>query len=244
MSGDSSAVQDPAGALQKIKSRGYWLISIKPVGYTSARFKTIQRCREVAEKTTVVLRGWDYPHSPRDGPTIKQDHVEGWVDWDAHKELWRLYRSGQFVHFLGLREDWYEEADWFGPVHPEVKPGTILEPIHAVLTLTEVFEYFARLARLEERIFAEGAEARVVLRRASGRTLHVLDPRRAPMFGEYRCAAEAVQFTQTLNEKQLSGENRKLAISAAVEIMMRFQWQNPPVAVFEDVQQRLYEKRL
>ena len=244
MSADYVAAQDPASVLGKIKSRAYWLIHVRPVGYKPAQFKTIGRCREVAEKSTVVLRGWDYPHSPRDGPTVKQDHVEGWVDWDAHKELWRLYQSGQFIHFLGLREDWYEEADWLGPVHPEIKPGQILEPIHTVLTLTEVFEYIARLARLEERIFSEGAEVRIILRKASGRRLHVLDPRRAPMFEEYQCAAEEVQSAQTLGEKQLSEDNRKLAISSTVEIMARFQWLTPPIAVFEDVQQRLYDKRL
>jgi len=64
------------------------------------------------------------------------------------------------------------------------------------------------------------------------------------MFGEYRCAAEQVQFAQTLDEKQLSENNRKLAISAAVAAVTRFQWRNPPLAVFEDVQQRLYDKRL
>ena len=244
MSGNASATQTSEDILKKIKSRGHWLINVRPVGYNPSRFKTLPRCQEAAEKTTVLLRGWDYPHSPKDGLIPKQDHVEGSVDWDTRKELWRLYQSGQFIHFLGLREDWFEQAEWFEPVHPEVKPGQILEPIFTVLTMTEVFEYLSRLASLEERIFNEGSEVRIILHGASGRRLDVLDPRRTPLLGEYRCAINEVHFATTLSEKQLLTENRKRAISATIEIMTRFRWVNPPIAVFEDVQQKLYDKRL
>lgn len=244
MSGNSSTIQTSEDILKKIKSRGYWLINVRPVGYNPTRFKTLSRCQEAAEKTTVLLRGWDYPHSPKDGSIIKQDHVEGSVDWDTQKELWRLYRSGQFIHFLGLREDWFEQSEWLEPVHPEVKPGQILEPIFTVLTMTEVFEYFSRLASLEEQIFNGGSEVHISLHKTSGRKVDVLDPRRAPMFGEYRCSIDEIHYAATLSEKQLLTENRKLAIAVTVEIMTRFQWRNPPVAVFEDVQQRLYDKRL
>lgn len=110
--------------------------------------------------------------------------------------------------------------------------------------MTEVFEYFSRLASLEERIFNEGSEVRISLHKASGRKVDVLDPRRAPMFGEYRCSVDEIHSAGTFSEKQLLTENRKLAISATIEIMTRFQWKNPPVSVFKDVQQKLYDKRL
>ena len=91
------------GLLEKIKSRGYWRVNIQPLTAT-IRLDTLQKCREVVDKSSVELRGWDFPHIPRKndqttGGAPVGSYYEGWVDWENYKEFWRMYKSGQFFHF-------------------------------------------------------------------------------------------------------------------------------------------------
>src|ERR1043166_6582061 len=94
---------------KKIRSRGYWRVVIRPSSFIAERAR-LRDLEQIARDTVVQLRGWDYPHFPRDGVTRGNDFIEALTDsgWIQHIELWRLYQSGQFVHLFAMREDWLE----------------------------------------------------------------------------------------------------------------------------------------
>src|ERR1035441_3490152 len=102
--------------LDKIKSRGYWRINFEPLVYEQ-KLKTLGECKDIIEKSQVELRGWNYPHFPRRtgtdvGLESGDKFYEGWIDWFNHIEFWRMYQSGQFLHYFAVREDWSESDGW------------------------------------------------------------------------------------------------------------------------------------
>ena len=96
-----------SNTVAKIKSRGFWEVTIRPIKFDSGRLKSLSTCKELVEENRVLFRGWDYPHIGR-GYDIRSgtDWVETLVDWSDHVEYWRMYKSAQFFHIFGCIEDW------------------------------------------------------------------------------------------------------------------------------------------
>lgn len=230
--------------LQTIKSWGYWMVNFKPL--TNQQLQ-LSQCREIVEESTVELRGWDYPHIPkRRGDdtdlTPGNDFYEGWIDWGAHKEIWRMYQSGQFIHYRAMEEDWFQEDDWYGDLKKK-EPGTILSIISAVYLLTEVFEFLVRLIR--DGLYKEGVEVNIQLNNGSGRKLEVLDPMRAPLFREYTTGTDVIEFpSKKYTADYIVGNSKELALSVALYIFQRFDWNNPPVETIKNDQEELLARRL
>jgi len=44
------------------------------------------------------MRGWDFPHYFEDSVGNAQTYLFNATSWSGHVELWRLYRSGQFLY--------------------------------------------------------------------------------------------------------------------------------------------------
>src|ERR1044072_2223475 len=76
---------------KKIRSRGYWRVFIRPSSFIAERAR-LRDLEQIARDTVVQLRGWDYPHFPRDGFRRENDFIEALTDsgWIQHIELWRL----------------------------------------------------------------------------------------------------------------------------------------------------------
>src|SRR6266516_1867616 len=136
-----------ATALDKeIRSRGYWRVNIRPSVFIAER-AALRDLEAIARDAVVQLRGWDYPHFPRDGVTRGNDFIEAATEaaFISHLEVWRLYQSGQFIHVFSMREDWVEGTPM--PGLGNVKPGTLLSYESTLYTITEIFLFAARLAQ-------------------------------------------------------------------------------------------------
>src|SRR3989337_3033873 len=97
--------------LEKIKSRGYWRVVIRPGRFVEKRIRDITVLYPIIQKTTVELRGWDFPHvDPHINPHIDVDWVGQESEWEEFLEIWRFYRSGQFVDLAGIPEDWRDQS--------------------------------------------------------------------------------------------------------------------------------------
>lgn len=227
--------------VEAIKSRGHWKVIFRPLRFEATRIPSLPKCEELVEKSSVSLRGWDYPHiTRRDGATFANNYVEGATNWGAAKELWRLYQSGQFIHLGSLKEDWMKEDTWFA--NRQEEPGAVLDVVNTVYTLTELFEFLSRLTRFG--IYKEGVEVSVGLHNTEGRRLEIFDPRRARLFGEYRCKIPDIVFGRTLTEAVAIEKSKDTALDATLHFFYSFQWKNPPVDLIENDQQRLLEKKL
>jgi hypothetical protein len=230
---------DPAKLLEKIRSRGFWEIIIRPLNFEEERIKDLSKCRDIVEKSNVRLRGWNYPHvGTRNPPYYGMDYVEGVVDWDIHKEFWRMFQSGQFVHLFGCWEDWFdEEVPLIGySKYHNLEPRSVLGVILTLYTFTEIYEFAARLA--QENLFGESVHLSISLHGMKNRKLTCFEVGRH-LFADYVCHIENIKREKEIPVEALLGNGHEIALDETLEIFKRFNWDSPSRDVFRKDQQSL-----
>jgi hypothetical protein len=232
--------------LKTIKSRGYWRINFRPFVDQNL---DLPRCKNLIEKSSVNFRGWDYPHVPRSRRENTDlvpgnNYYEGWIDSGAEKEIWRLYQSGQFIHFKAMEEDWLKEDSLSDEEMKKIGVGTIIDILWIVHRITEVFEFAARLAR--SGLYRDGVEINILLDNVPGRKLEIITDKRkrASLFVEYKTGAKNIEFLRSYNWQELTEETREKALEVIIYIFHRFGWENPPNEVIKNDQERLITRRL
>src|SRR4030042_3042274 len=213
----------------KITSRGHWEVIIRPTRFEQFHIEALPKCKEIISACAVSLRGWNYPHIQNPGNMI--DWVEDEIDWRDHIENWRFYQSGQFFHLFGCREDWVEE---------KLPQGKGLEIINTLFTITEIYEFAARLTG--KGIFLEDIQIKICLNKMKGRQLFFWDSSRH-LSRDYICKMEGLPLERTLQADKLLAEAKNYALNDFTKVMNWFNWDNVPTAVFVDDQNKLLERR-
>ena len=165
----------------------------RPRSRSGQRFKFPSDCRDAIAASAVLLRGWDYPHVPIRNDEFHcqapvQDGWEGIVDWDRHRELWRLTRSGQFIHYLALWED----------LAPEFRGQRVLGASGVVYSLLEFVEFSRRLTGAAS--YGTSIDLEIDLVGVKSRELKMIEPgrkldREVHNGGEYSGVAHHPSFT-------------------------------------------------
>lgn len=230
---------------KSIESRGYWRIHFQPV-VVATKLKSLGACKELIEKQAIELRGWDYPHFPRrndssSGLEIENDHYQGWVDWGYHSEFWRMYQSGQFIHYLALREDWFEK-DSFPGIGKAPVAGECLSLIGTVYQITEFYEFLSRL--MQSGIYDEGVRVSISLHNTKGRRLWLQAHDRVPLSGSYKTEAEVIKFEDTFQKADVFQNSQKIAFEKIISLFDRFGWHQPNRNMIENDQLDLLKKRI
>ena len=234
--------------LDRIKSRGYWRINFEPLDYDK-KLKTLGECKDIIEKNTVQLRGWDYPHFPRrndENASVEpgNNFYEGKENWNDHIEFWRMYQSGQFLHYLALRDDWHEYDGWGITTNNRrnIQQGEIIN-ITGEITyeLTEIFEFLSRLAK--KGVYDGGVRVTISLHNTKGRQLAILDPGRFPLMGVYKTSSETIEFSEKYTKDEVVDKSKELAFDAIIYILDRFGWHNPSSEVISRDQGNLLSGR-
>ncbi|HEX9215906.1 MAG TPA: hypothetical protein VF864_02915 [Gemmatimonadales bacterium] len=231
-----------ATALDKeIRSRGYWRVNIRPSVFIAER-AALRDLEAIARDAVVQLRGWDYPHFPRDGVTRGNDFIEAATEaaFISHLEVWRLYQSGQFIHVFSMREDWVEGTPL--PGLGNVKPGELLSLESTLYTITEIFLFAARLAQR----MALGPEIVVEygLFGLANRRLETFNPERDSLFLTHG-KANTPSFERTVTEKaeRIGARAPEIALEQTLKLYERFGW-DPPKESVQEEQRRFVERRL
>ena len=219
--------------LDAIRGAGHWRIRVVPES-AAQRFKLYSDCRDAVAASAVLLRGWDYPHIPIRNDEFRcqtpvHDGWEGMVDWDRHRELWRLMRSGQFLHYLALWEDH----------SPEFSQARLLSVTNVVFTLLEIVEFAHRLTGAAE--YGTSLELEIDLVDVKDRELKMLDPRRM-LDREYTTAESAVELRNTLPLPLVQSDVRSTACDLAIEVFEMFELEISP-RIIGDIQDELIERR-
>ena len=81
--------------INKIKTKGYWRVEIRPTKFEKLRIPTLSQARKIVESCAVLWRGWDYPHFHETTVQNRSDWVESWVDWQQYLEYWQFYHVCQ-----------------------------------------------------------------------------------------------------------------------------------------------------
>lgn len=116
----------------------YWSAGIAPAPVEEHRLPAdLGQLVELVWERGVALRGWNYPHVPRNDPPqgvvgLPDGGIEATTATGRYQEVWRLHPSGLFTHRWRLRED---GSGYRGTIHL----------VAAVYTVAEVFEFGRRL---------------------------------------------------------------------------------------------------
>jgi hypothetical protein len=226
--------------LAKLKQRGFWKILIRPSEYVENRVHEISHLKEIIRKTVIELRGWDFPHiDTHDDFNVGLTWIGQEVDWSQHIESWRLYQSAQFAFFGSILDDWEDQSFWSRP-GPDWRPGTTLSVFDVLARYTEAFEFAARLALGE--INAESIEVSILLSGLKGRELRVNHPNRSGFSYVRTTAIKEFPYVATIDRATLVAEARDLALVAANQLFVRFNWE-PGVEHLRGMQTEFWSRK-
>jgi len=233
------------GLLEKIKERGYWRINFQPKTY-SVKIDKISDCRSVVENAKVSLRGWDYPVVPEQrndemglGPADK--FYEGWIDWRASQEFWRMYQSGQYIHYFALREDRFAEDPWYSEHSRRIKSMEAMGTVNAVFQMTEIFLFLERLTSSE--LYEDGVSVSIALNNTNGRKLWLDSKGRVPYSIDYKTEAKNIEYIKNFTKDEIIGNSKDLAFELILYVFDRFGWHNPNVATIRQDQDDLLNRK-
>lgn len=215
------------GLIDEIRSRGYWRINFRPAT-PEDRIEGVTAARNIALRSAVSLRGWDFPHMPPrvgDGDYVQNlaDCFQAGTAWGDKRELWRIYVSSQFLFLRGVRTDWAKEgAAIFGGTTSH--PDNVLGVVDNVWTIAEAFEFLSRLNRAG--LYGHGAEVSIQLRNTAGRMLYVDESRRASFFPPRRTDAPNIEYHGQFTQSEIA-EPKPLTVKAAQFVFDKFGWEAP-----------------
>lgn len=236
------------GLIDTIKSRGYWRINFQPL-VDRTQLSSLGECLEIVQRSAVKFRGWDYPHIPvrndvYGGLVLADNHYIGWTDWFQFKEFWHMYLSGQFLHYLALREDWdrenFAKRGW--TEIETIAPGKLLDYVGGLTyQLTEVFQFLGRLAAAN--IYNEGVRVSISLHNTKDRRLWTEIVFRIPLMGEYITPLPDIRFEGHYSREQVVATPKELAEQAIVHFIDRFRWHKPNLEMIRQDQENLLSGR-
>lgn len=227
-----------AGLLDRIRSRAYWRVNFRPLDEGAPQL-TLPNCNSVVERSSVSLRGWDYPHISRrnddeSGFGPAGEYYEHWVDWGQHIEFWRMYKSSQYLNYRALWEDWVDSTQHHSDVPPTPRSISV---VGTTYIFTEIFEFAYRLAR--NGLYESGAQINITLENAVDRHLWISEFDRMPFSYERKTGAERVEIERTLDARAIAGGSHDLSVNAVIEFFENFDWSPDPGIVRSDQQKLL-----
>jgi len=213
--------------LHEIKSRGHWEIRIRPSKFKDKKIR-LSDCREFVKECQVRQRGWYFPAISNKDPEFFADNdgYVGTTNWQDHKEVWKFFQSGQFIHHFGLWEDYLAEyRGLFGnkdPAADKFPPGTILDVIGALFTITEIFLFASRLAKKD--VFGKSLEIQLQLHNTNERKLVITEGLRH-LNENYICQIDDIILeNKTFSVDEILTNHSKLAMDTTLELFDRFNW--------------------
>ncbi|MFC1656504.1 hypothetical protein ACFL14_00860 [Patescibacteria group bacterium] len=231
--------------INKIKSHGYWRVNLRPIVFSKKL--SLAESEKIIEKNSVEFRGWDYPHIPRrhgddTGSLRSSDYVEAWVDWSYFKEYWRMYRSTQFLHYIGFRVDWMNERDSSFGIHDKAPMAdTELGVIDITYQLTEIFEFISRL--IQDGLYENGVEVKISLHNLVGRKLVIDNPKRVGFMVEKITGANEHSYSKVFSKDEILSDSKKPALQMILQIFELFKWDDPPIDTIKKDQEDLLLKK-
>jgi hypothetical protein len=214
-----------------VREMPHWRVNFRSEQYKPEIVPRIHDLFELVERTAVSFRGWNYPHisSRVIERAVGTDYVASWADFMGHVEYWRLYQSGQFIHLFSVPE--VANSDWRNKYQHVEAPG-IFSVKNFVFTITEIFEFAARLA--QKHLYSGNLSIKIEIKQIRGFVL-VTDFDRM-LSGRYEAHEEALGRVWEIETAELILDSQKMALDAVVWFFERFGWRNPPRAVLESDQ--------
>ena len=224
--------------LEKIKSRGYWKIIIRPATFDKKRIENTADLHHIIGKSLVRFRRrfWEFPHFNASTPVQEaNDWIGRESEWEVYLELWRFYQSGQFVSFKGMYEDWRDNSKLFA-VPEGWQPGQFLDVPDTLIQFTEVFELASRL--MFTPVFDQ-MRIKISAHNLMGRGLKlVLDGKEDTRLKTFTTSVNEIPYVVDLPAFTVMGRPKELALTPAVQLFQQFGW-NPGTRWLRDLRDEI-----
>jgi len=216
--------------LDLIKSKGYWEIEISPHTFKADRLE-LDEIIQLVKKSQVHKWGRYYPLISQSGDWVGEsfkgnNYCESITDDGyQHKEIWRMYQSGQFIHYLALREDWGYKGDIGLNAEDSRKIQSIILTLY---TVTEIFLFVSRLASNYQ--FDDHIYLMLKLHDAYDRQLVFSTPDRT-LYDDYICRIDdPVTIENTFSVTDILSNSPHMAMDTVIRIFRLFNWNSTQIA--------------
>lgn len=211
--------------LDKIKTRGYWRVAIRPPVFRANQFSTLDKAHAIVQRSAVSIeaRGWGFPQVNLDRDLLRgvqDDWVGQELDWHIHVEAWRMYKSAQFVYLGGFWSDWRDQSIWQRP--PETwRPMARLFVGEVIFKLLEAYRFAAGMAAAVPEFDSLSVHAKLVGLRDRVLSLGMsgrgeLDTR--------TLISDSLEYRKTFPREDILGRTDEIALSAAAEVFHDYKW--------------------
>ena len=225
--------------LSLVRTRGHWEVVIRPTSFVEHRLERSE-LNETIVRNSVDIRGWDFPHISRhESSHIDVEWVGQQVNWEHQLQIWRMYRSGQFVFISGIPYEWRDRSHVW-PAHQGWEPNQLLGFNEVIGRLTEVTDFAARLS--QTKAGDESMTISIRLGKMKGRVLFTDSFNRTPLRGGYQASVESISAESTISRAELVAAPRPLALKLANDVFSFFGWQTAP-QIAADVQAEILRGR-
>jgi schlafen family protein len=218
-----------------VLDRGYWELTALPIGYVKERVASLGELGRALGDSEVSMRGWNFPHTDREGAYNFSCGRQSSTIWNRYKEAYRAYLSGLFM----WRSAFWEDSPEFGSFGP---PGSILSFVNIIFQITEFFVFISRYyAKI-----AESASVSVIVRltKTSGRHLVSMGPMHGELHGEYVCKLDEIKISGDYSVSRLRASYEEIARYVIRRVFEIFQWTSVTDEIIQQRQRQLIERRL
>jgi hypothetical protein len=204
--------------LDKIRTRGFWEVVIRPSEFMDNKIPDISDLFPIIRKCSVIIRGWDFPHIDNKKPLFDKNRISQSFESGEYLEEWVFFQSGQFVHYCGFYNDWASKNPYKSKL---ITSESGLDFIETLIRFIEIYELAARISMTEA-----GSEKMVVytnLHGLKGRKLFTSNPGRL-MQRPYITDMSEFPKSYDLSMEELVSNTQLHALNAARELFTHFGW--------------------
>lgn len=227
---------------QKIDNVGNMKVIFEPLVYKKDRIQK-RNLQEILEKNQVNLRGWSFPHIPKEDrddckkPYSIENGVEFYTSWQNMLEIFRLYQSGQFLAKFALRED------TLGEVHgKKLDAGKYLDFLGLIYRITEIVSFIKNLI---ENTDIEGGRLTIELHKVKDRELESIFSQNILSFeAGYVCRMNKISTTQEFDREKISNKYLEVGLEFIKVIFDDFNWRNYSEQMIKTHQENLLGRRM
>jgi hypothetical protein len=227
---------------KKIDSIGNMKVIFEPTIYSENRIQK-KDLQDVLEKTQVSMRGWSFPHIPRedrdDGkrPYSIGNGVEFYTSWQDMTEIFRLYQSGQFLAKFALREDTLGEV--YGK---KLEVGKYLDFLGFIYKVTEIVSFIKNLI---DNTDIEGGRLTIEINKVMDRELESIFSQNIFSFNAgYICRMDKISITREFNKEKISNEPLEISREFIKAVFDDFNWRNYSDQMIQTHQANLLNRRI
>jgi hypothetical protein len=223
----------------------HWRVNFRSKLYNDELIESLSKCFDVIDKNKLRLRGWDYPHLSSYGTERGQgvNWVASWSDFMGHKEYWRFYQSGQFLHLFSVREatepEWREKMESTMRSHlsymTDVEWGKVpgfISIINFIYQITEIYEFAARLC--EAQIYPSTLNIKIDLKGIKGFVLAASWERAWHSY--YAANEDILTLSKDYESEELIATSQDESLKTILWFFERFGWLAPSIDVIRNDQ--------